>query len=286
MAQIINYRKIGGYLFFLIAIGLFCLQMIYFFIHSRFIVEYVDNRIFYFLNILIIVSIVLSNFLLLKISKKWKMIVGSITVILLLLHVGLAINNSYKTKHVLSISPDLKHVLVIKENRETAVATHYRSYYGIFARPKESLPYKTNGHFKVKWLEKDIAAVTYKAANNTIHQFIGTYGYRDGGYSYSYVGPSIHGEWKADNIKVISASEGITVYSNGIAESYDWDQVVQFGTIAVVLMGRNNEAEWTIALNESFKSNSNESIPPSGEITIYKATMDINEPVMLQYKTS
>ncbi|WP_162990440.1 hypothetical protein [Mesobacillus foraminis] len=235
---------------------------------------------------MITVSIALSIFLLLTVSKKWQMIVCGMTVVLILIHVGMAINNSYKTtKHILSISPDIKHVLVIKENRETAVTTHYGTYYGIFARPKKSLPNRTNGNFKVKWLENDIAAVTYKAANNTIHQFIGTYGDRDGDYSYSYVGPSIHGEWKADNIKVISASEGITVDSNGIVERYDWDQVVQFGTIAVVLMG-NNEAKWTIALNESFKSNSNESKPPSGEITIYKATMDNNEPIMLKYESS
>lgn len=285
MKQVINYRKIGGYLFFLFAIGLFAIQIVYLIIHSRYNVEYADIRIFYFFNIMIIVSIVLSIHLLLAVSGKWKMVVSSMTVVLILLHVGLAINSSYKTKHVLSISPDLKHVLVIKENRKTAVATHYRTYYGIFDRPKESLPFKTNGNYKVKWLEKDIAAVTYKAANNTIHQFIGTYGDRDEGYSYSYVGPSIHGEWKADNIKVISASEGITVYTNGIFERYDWDQVVQFGTIAVVLVG-SNEAKWTIALNESFKSNSNDSRPPSGEITIYKATMDNNEPIMLQYISS
>ena len=65
-------------------------------------------------------------------------------------------------------------------------------------------------------------------------------------------------------------------------ESYDWENIVQFGTIAVVLM-KNNEAEWTIALNENFKSNSNEPAPPSGEITIYKATMDKNEPIRLEY---
>ncbi len=40
MKQIMNYRKLGGYLFFLIAIGLFYLQMIYFILHSRFNVEY------------------------------------------------------------------------------------------------------------------------------------------------------------------------------------------------------------------------------------------------------
>lgn len=206
-------------------------------------------------------------------------------VVLISLQVVLLISDNHKTKHIVSISPDLKHLLVIKENRDSGPATYYRTYYGILARPKESLPYKTNGEFKVKWIEKDIAVLTYKTASNTIHQFIGTYGDRNGAHSYSYVGPSIHGQWGGNHVKVISASEGIAIDNNGEVEKYYWDNIVQFGTIAVVLM-KNNEACWTIALNENFKSNSNEPKPPSGEITLYKATMDNNEPITLEYVSS
>ena len=53
-------------------------------------------------------------------------------------------------------------------------------------------------------------------------------------------------------MRLISAPEGITIDYNGEMESYDWENIVQFGTIAVVLT-KNNEAEWTIALNENFK---------------------------------
>ncbi|HHY74274.1 MAG TPA: hypothetical protein GX497_13830 [Bacillus bacterium] len=275
-------KKIGGWLFFLIAIGLFAVQMGYFFLQSRYFMEYVDNRIFYVINILIVICMVFSIFLLLSVTKNWKVITTSITMVLILLHVGLFINQSYKTKHIVSISPDLKNVLVIKENRESGQARYYRTYFGILARPKESLPYKTKDEFKVKWVEKDIAAVTYKAADNSIHQYIGTYGDRNGGYSYSYVGPSIHGQWKGENARVISAPKGITIDYNGKTEKYSWDSIVQFGTLAVVLV-KNNEATWTIALNENFKSNANEPIPPSGEITLYKATMDNNEPITMKY---
>ncbi|WP_045521453.1 hypothetical protein [Neobacillus niacini] len=257
----LNKKKIVGWLFFLIAIGLFCIQMGYFFLQSRYGMEYSDNRIFYVINIIIFVSMFFSIFLLLTVTNKWKMIIGSILVILVLLLVGLLINHSSKINHIVSISPDLKHVFVIKENTETGQSTYYRTYYGIFARPKENLPYKTNGEFKVKWLEKDIAALTYKAADNKIHQYIGTYGDRNGGSSYSYVGPSIQGKWEVGNMRIISASEGITIDNNGEIERYDWGNIVQFGTIAVVLM-KNNEAQWTIGLNENFKSNSNEPIPP------------------------
>jgi hypothetical protein len=275
-------KKIGGWLFFLIAIGLFCLQMGYFILRSKYYVEYTDNRIFYVITILIVIFMGFSIVLFFVVSKKWRIIILSCVVVVVLLQMGMLINHSNKTKHIVSISPDLKHVLVIKENRELGIATYYRTYYGIFAIPKESLPYKTSGEFKVKWLEKDIAAVTYNTANRKIHQYIGTYGDRNGGSSYSYVGPSIHGKWEGNNVRVISTSEGITIENNGEMESYKWDNIVQFGTIAVVLT-ENNGADWTIALNENFKSNANEPIPPSGEITIYKATMGKAEPVTLEY---
>ncbi|WP_335872332.1 hypothetical protein [Bacillus sp. 2205SS5-2] len=117
-----------------------------------------------------------------------------ITVVLTLLHSGLMINRSYKIKQIVNISPYLKNLLVIKENSDTGQAIYYRTDYGFLARPKEDLPYKTSGDFKVKWVEEDIAAVTYKATDNTIHLYIGTYGDRNRG-AYTYVRPSLQGQW-------------------------------------------------------------------------------------------
>ncbi|MDF2857381.1 MAG: hypothetical protein K0Q87_3232 [Neobacillus sp.] len=289
MKQIIN-RKIGGWLFFLFAIGLFCTQLGSFYLQSRYSMEYTDNRIFYLINILILISLVLSIFLLLPVTKKWKMIIVSILLVFIVIFVGLMINHSKKVNHIVSISPDFKNVLVIKENKVTGQAVYYRTYYGIFARQKEMLPYRTIGEFKVVWLAKDIATVTYKAYDHTLHQYIGTYGDRNGG-SYSYVGSSIHGHWQADTVRVISDSEGITIDNNGEIEHYNWVNIVQFGTTAIVLLEnneaifmKNNEAKWTIALNLNFKSNSNAALPPSGEITLYKASMDSSEPITLGYE--
>jgi hypothetical protein len=116
-----------------------------------------------------------------------------------------------KVKNIISISPDFKHVLSIKENAESGDAVYLRSYYGILARPKERLPYKTDGEFKVEWLANDIAAVTYKTVDHTIQQFIGTYGDRGYGRFYYYVGAEIHGRWQGNNVEVVSNSEGISV---------------------------------------------------------------------------
>ena len=52
MKQISKNRKIAGWLFFLFAIGLFCIQMGYFLLRSKYDVEYADNRIFYVINII------------------------------------------------------------------------------------------------------------------------------------------------------------------------------------------------------------------------------------------
>lgn len=49
---------------------------------------------------------------------------------------------------------------------------------------------------------------------------------------------------------------------------------------------KDDEAVWTISLNENFKVDSAASTPPSGNISLYKATMKENKPITLQFKTS
>ncbi|MFZ0369643.1 MAG: hypothetical protein WAM07_08575 [Halobacillus sp.] len=275
-------KKIIGWLFFLAAIGLCCVQGVYFLLENNYTVEYIDNRIFYVINLLIIVFMMFTIFLLLTLEKKGKILISSIAAALILLQAGLMVNHSYETKQVISFSPELNHLLVIKEDSDTGQAAYYRTRYGLFARPKEDLPYQTSGDYKVKWLEKDIAAVTYEAADHNLHQYIGTYGARDGGISYSYVASMTRGQWKGDAAQVTNSSEGIAIDYQGETEHYTQENMVQFGTLALVLM-ENNEAKWTIALNENFQSNSNDPEPPAGEITLYKATMEKNAPITLEY---
>lgn len=126
MKQTTKCKK-GGWLFFFIAIGFFCVQMGFFFLQSRYEVEYVDNRLFYLMNISIVIFMVLSIIFLLTLTKMWKMVIASITVVLILNQVSLLINHNSRTKHIVSLSTDLRHVLVIKENRETGQATYFAS---------------------------------------------------------------------------------------------------------------------------------------------------------------
>ena len=277
-------KQFCGWVLLIFSFGIFVCQMTFLFLHARFQVEYSDERFFYFFNMLSIVFLGLSILLLLKIGKKQKLIGGMVIVLFILVNGILLAVDSTRTRNIVRPSPDYKHVLSIKENKETGQSIYYRTYFHIFAWPKETLPYKTTGDFKVYWLANDVAAVTYRAADHTIHQYIATYGDRgDGGYYY--VGPSIYGRWSGGNIEVTSSQDGIKVIHNDGMDSFNWDQVVQFGTLAVVLTN-NNEAVWTIALDENFKVQSESLVPPIGDISIYKATMEKSRPVTLKYAGS
>ncbi|MEH7356293.1 hypothetical protein V7150_22525 [Neobacillus drentensis] len=277
-------RKIYGWIFFFISICFFCLQMGYLFMHNRFQVEYSDNRIFYVVNIFCVLCIGLGIYFLLALAKKTKLIGTGILVLFMIVNVGLLFYSNHQIKNIVSLSPDYKHVLSIKENTNTGDAVFFRTYFGILALPKERLPYATTEEFKVEWLANDVAAVTYKASDHSIHQYIGTFGDRGGG-GYYYVGPSIYGHWKGNDTEVISNKEGISVLSNGKKETFDWDHIVQFGTLAVVLTA-NDQAVWTISLNENFEVHSAAAVPPTGEISLYKATMEKTEPIILNFKSS
>ncbi|MBP1950813.1 hypothetical protein [Virgibacillus litoralis] len=274
-----------GWILFLFAIGFFCLQMGYIVVHAKFQVEYIDNRLFYIINIFCIICLTLAILLLLRLTKKFKLIGASILVVFIFVNIVMLVASNQEIKNITSVSPDLKHVLSIKENTEIGEAVYYRSYYGFLTRPKERLPYETDGKFKVDWLADDIAAVTYKAADNSIQQYIGTYGDRGSGRSYYYVGAEIHGIWQGKTFEVVSDTEGISVTENGNTELFEWGNIHQFGTLAVILK-KNNEAIWTIALNENFEVHSAASEQTVGNISLYKAAMEKNQPITLHYKDS
>lgn len=275
-----KWKKVMGWMLFLVAIGFFCMQIGYLVLHERFQVEYVDNRLLYIINIVCLVCLTLAILLLLQSTRKFIMIISSISALLIIGHVFLLISSNNEIKNITSISPDWKHVLSIKENMESGEAIYYRSYYGILARPKEVLPEQTIGEYQVEWLAEDVGAVTYKAANNTTQQFIATYGDRGSGISYYYVGAQTHGNWQGDNVELVSGPEGITVTENGEAEIFQWDDIHQFGTLAIVLK-KNGEAAWTIALHENFQVDTGTIEANDGNILLYKATMENAEPIVL-----
>src|SRR5699024_3419313 len=177
--------------------------------------------LFYMINIFCVICLFLAVGYLLRLKKRSKLIVTGIGAAFIIVNIVMLVSSNKEIKNITSISPDWNHVLSVKNYIETGDAVYYRSYYGILARPKEKLPYETTGEFKTEWLADDIVAVTYKATDNTIQQFIGTYGDRGSGMSYYYVGPEIHGKWQGDNIEVLRDPKGISITENNETELFE-----------------------------------------------------------------
>jgi hypothetical protein len=91
---------------------------------------------------------------------------------------------------------------------------------------------------------------------------------------------SIQGTWKGEDFILTSTTEGLTVKHGDEVERFSWENIVQFGTLAVVLT-ENDEARWTVALGGDFISHENDPAPPSGSIYLYEAIDGSTEPVPL-----
>ncbi|QUW23091.1 hypothetical protein JSQ81_05855 [Sporosarcina sp. Marseille-Q4063] len=275
--------SILGWLLFLVAIGLFVLQIGYLLLQHKFQMEYIDNRLFYLINISIVVclygAIILFNF-----TRRFKAIATGYAGVFIIISLFLLVQSNKEIKNIISISPDANNVFSVKKT-QLGEDIYYRSYYGILARPKATLPYPITGEYHVEWLANDVAVFTYQTNDNKVQTFVGTYGDRKPGGSYYYVGMEMQGVWQNGNIKVVSKPDGIHVMENNHDEFFEWDNVHQFGTLAIVLE-RDDQAIWTIALNEDFELYSNASVPPTGSISLYKATVGNKESYDLKYITS
>lgn len=275
----VNRKIVTGWILFLLAATLFCLQLTYLFVHSKYQAEYTDSRLFYVVNILCLVFLYFALTLLLeKFTKTILAVIGTIV----LVQIGLLVHMNQEVRHIISLSANKQHVFSVKEDLKSGEVVYYRTNYGIFSRPKEVLPNPIEGEAKVEWLANDIAALTYQSVDNKVEHFVATYGDRKNGVSYYNVGAEFHGVWKGTNVEVKSGTEGISINENGETELFKWEDIQQYGTLAVVLK-RNNLPIWTISLNENFIVHSDSTEPIVGNISLYKVTMDQNSPVILEY---
>ena len=272
-----------GWVLFLLAIGLFIIQMGYLLLQDKFQMEYIDNRLFYMINLSIVTCLYGAVNILFNFTKRFKAITTGFTGVFIIMTLFLLVQSNKEVKNIISISPDAKNFFAIK-NTLGAEDIYYRAYYGILARPKAILPYPITGDYHVEWLANDVAAFTYQSNDNKVQTFVGTYGDRKPG-GYYYVGMEMQGVWQNGNMKVVSKPDGIYVMENGREEFFEWANVQQFGTLAIVLE-RDHQAIWTIALNEDFEVHSDASVSPTGSIILYKATIGNKESYDLSYVTS
>src|SRR5690625_3289560 len=88
-----------GWILFLAAVGLFCLQMGYLLVHERYQVEYFDNRFFYIINILFVVCIFLALFFLLKLRRIFLLLGISVAGIFIILQIVLLTSSHQVVKN-------------------------------------------------------------------------------------------------------------------------------------------------------------------------------------------
>ena len=230
--------SILGWLLFLVAIGLFIMQMGYLLLHDKFQMEYIDNRLFYLIDISIAICLYAAIMILFHFTRKLKAIATGFTGIFIVMNLFLLFQSNKEIKNIICISPDANNVFSVKTTQQ-GEGIYYRSYYGILARPKATLPYPITGDYHVEWLANDVAVFTYQTNDDKVQTFVGTYGDRKPG-GYYYVGMEMQGVWRDGNIKVISKPEGIYVMENNHGEFFEWANVHQFGTLAIVFRARSS----------------------------------------------
>lgn len=278
-----RWMTVAGWLLCLIATVLFIGQLGFLLLHDRFRVEYIDDRLYYLFAILFALSLCAALFLLFRFKWKGTLLVGGFAIIFLVPHVWLLVTDEKAGNTITSISPDFRQVFSIKGNPSLAEATYFRSYLRILGRPKEALQDMSADAHHVAWLTNDIAVLTYQARNGSIQQFIGTYGDRGSGVSYYNVGPEMHGVWEGEDVEVISSPDGMEVTVNQKTENFAWDELEQFGTIAIVLK-KDGAAAWTIALDEDFHVDPNGTKEKTDQIILYEAALEKAKPYTLTYQ--
>src|SRR5690625_480796 len=95
-----------GALLFLFALGSFSFQMGFLFLQANFQVEYIDNRIFYIINMLCVLCLGVAIYLLLALTGKWKWMMGSLFAILVVVD-GVIHGRRYQMiKYILILAPN------------------------------------------------------------------------------------------------------------------------------------------------------------------------------------
>ncbi|KRG11932.1 hypothetical protein ACA29_12365 [Lederbergia galactosidilytica] len=137
-----NGKNIGWISLFLaigfLAIGFFCLQMGFLLVQNRFQVEYVDDRLFYFINIVCVLFLASALLCFITISKKWKWLGATIVIIFVMVNVFLLVKHNQEIQNFTRLSPDMNHILSLKQNKETGEVIYYRSIYGMLAVQKKN----------------------------------------------------------------------------------------------------------------------------------------------------
>ena len=187
-------------------------------------------------------------------------------------------------KSVVGISPD-GHMMVLKYEKSTGRVTTYQNQILWFARMSDIFPYTAEEDMKLQWLADDACAVTYQSPDDgQTHQYVMTYGDRGNGIYTYYVYNVIQGGWSVEGKNTAgwelkTGPEGITVVSpSGGEQTYEADDCVQFGTLAIALC-KNGLPQWTLVLTDDCVVGDDTDMVESGTVALCKVTMEKSAPV-------
>lgn len=276
-------HKAVGWALASLAVLFILMQIVYLVFNRRSGYEYSYDWMFYAVNGAILVCAILSLIQFFP-GKKPAILASAISfAVLLCINLFAMFSFGFQTTSIVSVSQDLIHKMILKQDVQTGKVTTYRNPIFVFARMYEQFPDTVNGPLKTQWLAPDVCAVTYMDTNNSQHQYVGTFGDRGNGISYYYVKDAIYGKWamdakNADGNTLTADESGIIIKSGDTKEFYDYKSCAQFGTLALVLY-KNDLPQWTIALNSDCKIAEGFGIlADGGTITLCQVSMDKTAP--------
>lgn len=281
--------NIAGGILIAVTVYLLAIQCMYPVFKKTFGMEYIWNVLFYMINGVILLFIFAGGVYIKKIRPIFmKKAVVAILAVLFFANGAAAFVFNDGVQSFVSLSPDLGALTVVKKDKNGRTTVYEKSEVP-FVKPVDTLPFTMSGKPKLQWLADDVCAVTYKSPDDGgTHQYVVTYGDRGGAVSYYYVWNAALGNWRAQgkftdySIEFRDGSEGgVYLHTPDGDEYYNYDDCLQYGTLAVVFPREN--PKWTVVLNNDCEIDAGtDLIKDGGTMTLCRISMDDTAPIVME----
>lgn len=284
----ITWKDILGCLLFLGAAGLISVQ-VWTLVRGRELgLEYIMKVIPYVINAAAVFFLWAGGMCIGKLRPIWKR-KSSVAAAVILFVGGIAVCPFLfpSQREVVDLAPDFSNVMRLKID-ENGRAVFYRQRGLLFGVQADVFPFTVKDDVKVQWLENDVCALTYESTeDHQVHQFVATYGDRNGAVSYYYVVNAAYGSWQAEdqgeNYKLeVGTGEngGINIETPEGKEHYEFEECLQYGTLAVVFP--SDDPKWTLVLNQDcVLEEGGSKIEEGGTVTLCKVAMEKTAPIIM-----
>lgn len=233
---------------------LLVLQAVYYYLNITQGIEYPYANEANILNELFVILISFGLGCLLR--KKKQFIIFFVGVFLMLSYFNLSTYIAEPKETVMvDHSPVDSNCAIVKRDEDNGKIVLFRPAYGIFCREHDVITDTSTQLQNTQWINSDVCLVTYATDFGNVKGYAATYGDRSSdGNSYYSVSNAVMGTWNAadsggDSVSFISDLKGIKITYNGSEYTYNYSNIKQYGTTALILSGEYTD-EYIIALNE------------------------------------